>query len=267
MIVVQRNESYAMNYSNSTGNCIVWSTSSATESDTLMTISSAYSGGGVYRFCLPDHNNLYLTADGTTLKWSPLDKNSNYQLFQILEPGATPDSGDSGNHEIYMPHDYNQKEGPSDGFKAAGCACTCGMAVTSFYSGEKYTFAQFRPYYVDYSNAKDPYIVYLWGTPEGYTFVEDGAPKGKDKPSTIAYIKRYIDKGIPPICHCVKVTKSQHWVVPFKYTSGTDWDSIWVLDPADGKRRTMADAMNMSCGGTSGGVDRIKHHPGYSLDG
>ena len=39
------------------------------------------------------------------------------------------------------------------------------------------------------------------------------------------HIKRYIDQGIPPICHCLPVSLSQHWVVPFKYTNGSGWDS------------------------------------------
>lgn len=39
------------------------------------------------------------------------------------------------------------------------------------------------------------------------------------------HIKRYIDQGIPPICHCLPVSLNQHWVVPFKYTNGSGWDS------------------------------------------
>lgn len=142
---------------------------------------------------------------------------------------------------------------------------TCGMDVASFYSGKSYSFADFRNCYEDHSNENPPYVKYLWKTPAGYTFVADNAPSGKNEADTIAYIKRYIDQGIPPICHCLPVTGNQHWVVPFKYTSGSGWDSIWVLDPYLGVERTMAEAMRVSCGGTSGGVDRIMHHPSYSL--
>lgn len=42
---------------------------------------------------------------------------------------------------------------------------------------------------------------------------------------TDTHIKRYIDQGIPPICHCLPVSLNQHWVVPFKYTNGSGWDS------------------------------------------
>ena len=54
---------------------------------------------------------------------------------------------------------------------------------------------------------------------------------GKDSIATAllalqhTHIKRYIDQGIPPICHCLPVSLNQHWVVPFKYTNGSGWDS------------------------------------------
>ena len=50
-----------------------------------------------------------------------------------------------------------------------------------------------------------------------------GAELYTDLPNT--HIKRYIDQGIPPICHCLPVSLNQHWVVPFKYTNGSGWDS------------------------------------------
>lgn len=51
----------------------------------------------------------------------------------------------------------------------------------------------------------------------------DGLPPNRLYGHT--HIKRYIDQGIPPICHCLPVSLNQHWVVPFKYTNGSGWDS------------------------------------------
>lgn len=210
-------------------------------------------------------NNLYLTAEstasGANVKWTGRNTGLN-QVWKLIEKTS---SGGNDEHLIQMPYNYNQKDGPSKGFRAAGCACTCGMDVASFYSGKPYSFADFREHYDDYSNADEPYIIYKWTTPGGYKFEEDKTPSGMNEANTIAYIKRYIDQGIPPICHCLPVSLSQHWVVPFRYESGSGWDSIWVLDPNEGKERRMSEAMDLSCGGTSGGVDRIKHHPNYSL--
>ena len=109
------------------------------------------------------------------------------------------------------------------------------------------------------------YVSYSWGTPEGYTFAVDYNPSSLNEANTIAYIKRYIDQGTPVACHCLKVTKNEHWVIPIEYTSGSGWDSITVFDPYKGVRRSMAEAMNISCGGTSSGVDRIRCHPNHML--
>ena len=263
-IVLQRGGGYyALNYNISNADCIVWHLDSADDDDTVITVDSVISFGGVYYLRLPKHK-AYLTAVGSQLKWMPFTGSAD-QRFMFLEPGTTP----GGTTECEIPGlskwNYNQKDGPSAGFRLQGCACTCGMDVASFYSGKSYSFADFRNCYEDHSNENPPYVKYLWKTPAGYTFVADNAPSGKNEADTIAYIKRYIDQGIPPICHCLPVTGNQHWVVPFKYTSGSGWDSIWVLDPYLGVERTMAEAMRLSCGGTSGGVDRIMHHPSYSL--
>lgn len=263
-IVLQRSGWYALNYSLSDASCIVWHLDAAADEDTVITVEPVVSSGGVFRLRLAARN-VYLTAVNSTLKWLPYTGNGD-QRFMFVEPGSIPGGGKS-EHIIQglNNYNYNQKNGPSAGFKAGGCACTCGIDVTSFYSGKWYSFADFRNYYDDYSGAKNPYIVYSWSTPVGYTFGADKSPNGMNEADMIAYIKRYIDQGIPPICHCLPVTLSQHWVVPFKYTSGFGWDSIWVLDPYMGVERTMDEAMRLSCGGTSGGVDRIMHHPSYSL--
>lgn len=250
-------ERYALNIYLSTGNCDIhtWADNLEDSKINFRTINA--------------NDNLYLTASkaasGGLVTWNASNGSSLQKWKLIKKTGG----GTGTAHEIagLNKYNYNQKAGPSKGFRAAGCACACGMDVTSFYTGKQYSFADFRSYYVDYSSAKNPYIVYNWGTPADFIFVRDEAPNGKNEADTIAYIKRYIDAGIPPICHCLPVNQneSEHWVVPFKYVSGSGWDSIWVLDPYLGVERTMAEAMRLSCGGTSGGVDRIMHREHYDL--
>lgn len=139
------------------------------------------------------------------------------------------------------------------------------MDIASFYSGEQYTFAQFRQYYTDHSNNTDGgYIVYNWGTPK-FTLAADKTVENASEEATIAHIKRYIAQGTPVACHCLPVTLSEHWVVPYAYENKAGWESIRVLDPYQGVKRTMAEAMNLSCGGTSGGVNRIMCNPNYLL--
>lgn len=262
-IVLQRGGGwYALNYNTENTNCIVWHLNSAADKDTVITLEPAVSFGGVYRLKLAQRN-LYLTVVGSSLKWMAFT-NKNDQAFSFVEPGS--DSSSTGFvHEIKMPYNYNQKEGPSSGFRNAGCACTCGMDIASFYSGEQYTFAQFRQYYTDHSNNTDGgYIVYNWGTPK-FTLAADKTVENASEEATIAHIKRYIAQGTPVACHCLPVTLSEHWVVPYAYENKAGWESIRVLDPYQGVKRTMAEAMNLSCGGTSGGVNRIMCNPNYLL--
>ena len=265
-IVLQRGDGwYALNYNTSTAGCIVWHLNSAADSDTVITLEPVVSFGGLYRLKLPAHN-AYLTVVGSELKWLPYTGDGD-QYFLFVEPGSNPGGGGSGEHRIKLPYYYNQKDGPTAGFRNTGCAVTCGMAMTSFYSGKYYSFEVFEPYYDDYtaSYPNAPYVSYSWGTPEGYTFAVDYNPSSLNEANTIAYIKRYIDQGTPVACHCLKVTKNEHWVIPIEYTSGSGWDSITVFDPYKGVRRSMAEAMNISCGGTSSGVDRIRCHPNHML--
>lgn len=167
-------------------------------------------------------------------------------------------NGGSSGHEIpgATRYNYNQKKGPTQSIRDAGCALTCGMDVASFYDNQPYTFGEFEKYWTQNG--------YNWTTPH-FTYALDTAPGGMNEANTIAYIKRYIDAGIPAICHCLPAGKSQHWMVAYKYTSGSGWDSIGVLDPYQGREVSMAEAMQDSCGGTSGGVDQIRHHADYHL--
>ena len=242
--------------------------------DSLIDLQTVDSEKMLYKITLIKHPGLYLTPVGqynnANVRWVKSSK-ENAHIWKLCTSETIDSSGGSSSgtgdykKEITMPYSYNQKDGPSVGFKNAGCACTCAMAVTSFYSGKKYSFDDFKPYYTDHSDAEKPYIYYTWKTPEGYTFSSDMTPSNLNEADTIAYIKKYIDKGIPPMCHCLPVNRSEHWVVAIAYNEGTGWDSLLVLDPYEGVPRSMKDAMEKSCGGTSGGVDRIMHHPNHSL--
>lgn len=237
--------------------------------DELIDLITVDKDNNLYRIKLINYN-LYLTpasnSSGAALTWETAS-NADNQIWKL----CTSQSGGGSSstkfeHEIKMPYSYNQKEGPSSGFLNAGCACTCGMDIASFYSGKWYSFSDFRSYYADYSNNVDGgYVVYSWKTPE-FTLVADETVKNKSEAATIAYIKKYIARNTPVACHCLPVTKSEHWVVPCAYENKTGWESIWVLDPYQGKMRTMAEAMNLSCGGTSSGVDRIMCHPAHLIN-
>lgn len=264
------NSTYALNIwlgTSNYGNCDIhtWSDNLEDSKINFRTVDASNNLYLIQCYRNDADNNLYLTAESTSsganVKWTSRNTSLN-QVWKLIEKTS---SGGNDEHSIQMPYNYNQKDGPSKGFRAAGCACTCGMDVASFYSRKWYSFLDFEDCYTDYSSADKPYIVYSWKTPDNYSFVRDVNPKGMSEADTIAYIKKYIDQGIPPLCHCLPVSRDEHWVVPFKYESGSGWDSIWVLDPNGGAKRRMSEAMDLSCGGTSGGVDRIMHHPNYSL--
>ena len=238
-------------------NCDVYPTA-GNETDCALTFKSS---GTNYKIRLTNYPNRYLTAaspaNGANVYWAAAN-GSSYQLWSyvFVDDGSGPAPGST---EIPMPYSYNQKEGPTVAFQNIGCACTCGMDVAAYYDNRNYSFSDFMPYFTASGG-------YTWQTPQGYRFIKDSSPSGMNEANTIAYIKRYIAAGIPAICHCLPVSGDEHWVVAYKYTSGSGWDSIFVLDPyKDAKNRTMAEAMRLSCGGTSGGVDQIAHHPSHSL--
>lgn len=74
-----------------------------------------------------------------------------------------------------------------------------------------------------------------------------------------AYIKSVIDTGIPPICYCPG--GKGHWMLAFDYTSGSSFEDIIIIDPADGTRKSLAAGMNLSCNGTSLGITKIRKAP------
>ena len=68
-----------------------------------------------------------------------------------------------------------------------------------------------------------------------------------------------IDTGIPPICYCPG--GKGHWMLAFDYTSGSSFEDIIIIDPADGTRKSLAAGMNLSCNGTSLGITKIRKAP------
>lgn len=268
------NNAYGLNiYGRGAGSVCDFFPVSGNESDALIDLLTVDATNNLYRIKMITHD-LYLTpekdASGAKLTWETASGADN-QVWQLCTSQSSGGSSGGGSgstkfvHRIEMPYNYDQKKGPSSGFRNAGCACTCGMDIASFYSNKQYTFAEFRSYYDDYSNNTDGgYVYYHWKTPE-FTMVADETVKNKAEAATIAYIKRYIARDTPVACHCLPVTKSEHWVVPYAYENKAGWGSIRVLDPYQGTTRTMAEAMDLSCGGTSGGVDRIMCHPSHLI--
>jgi hypothetical protein len=101
---------------------------------------------------------------------------------------------------------------------------------------------------------------YTWLTKNGWSFILDTeVAKRPTDAETVAYIKSIIDTGIPPICYCPG--GKGHWMLAFDYTSGSSFEDIIIIDPADGTRKSLAAGMNLSCNGTSLGITKIRKAP------
>lgn len=156
---------------------------------------------------------------------------------------------------LTMPVNCNQKENPGTWVYDSGCALCCGVDLASYFDDTNYTVADFK--------AKGLYSEsgYLFGTPNGYVFDEDSTLQLSEA-DTIKRIKQYIDDDQPVICHAVGSGSHEHWTVAYKYTDGTTWSDIYVLDPAgtkyasSGALRTMQESMKYNS--VTLGVDRLK---------
>ncbi len=94
-IVLQRGEGwYALNYNTLNANCIVWQLDAAEDSDTVITTIPVEGRLDTYYFMLRDRA-LYLTAEGTSLKWMTY-AGEEEQMFTIWEPGTGGDGSDTG---------------------------------------------------------------------------------------------------------------------------------------------------------------------------
>lgn len=257
-IVLQRGDGwYALNYNTSTAGCIVWHLNSAADSDTVITLEPVVSFGGLYRLKLPAHN-AYLTVVGSELKWLPYTGDGN-QYFLFVEPGSNPGGG-TLQKTIDIPVLLSQKSHTDQWFRGAGCAVTAGIMAAAYRDNTIYNIHSFdgtAPSKQPYWTESDGYV--RWETPRGWCFVEDGnVTKYPSDAETVAYIKSIIDMDIPPICHCP--TLDGHWMLAYGYTSGSTFDDIKIVDPADGTRKTLKEGIILSCGsgGLSAGITRIR---------
>lgn len=145
-------------------------------------------------------------------------------------------------------------------FRGAGCAVTAGIMAAAYHDNMIYNIHSFdgtAPSKQPYWTESDGYV--QWETPRGWCFVEDGnVTKYPSDAETVAYIKSIIDMDIPPICHCP--TLDGHWMLAYGYTSGSTFDDIKIVDPADGTRKTLKEGIILSCGsgGLSAGITRIR---------
>lgn len=156
---------------------------------------------------------------------------------------------------LSMPVNCNQKKDPNDTWiYNSGCAVCNGVDIASYFDGTNYTIEDFRNLYNQSTG-------YSWGTPDGYSLVQEGAAQLSEA-DTIKRIKAYIDDNQPVACHAVGSGSKEHWMVAYKYTDGTTWADIFVLDPAgtrgasSGALRTMQAGMNYSSVGL--GVDKFR---------
>ena len=255
------NEAYGLNIygygsdMTAEANCnlaIVGGTTSAASNynDTLIDLLTVDGDQMLYRIKLIKHPGLFLTATSNSnnadVRWMKESGGSN-QLWKLRT--SETGSGSGGGTAIDMPVCLSQKQAPTPWLRDYGCAVTCGIDIASYYDGVNYAFE-------DFSGCWNEERGYFWTTPRGWSLLRDNSPNGMSRADTVAYVKRYIQNGIPAACHCIGANGKEHWVVAYAYGDGSDWNCIQCLDPADGTRKTMQAAMNYSY--VTGGVDRIQ---------
>lgn len=147
--VVQRAGGYyCLNYNDNNGSCIVWHINTAADNDSIFQmVPYADNGHTYYRLKLvgTTSRNLYLTAVGSSLYWRSLT-NDFTQVFEVLEPGATPSIGTSPSGgtttAIPMNVNINQKYASnSDWVKQNGCAVNVNEYLSQMLANIRATFA------------------------------------------------------------------------------------------------------------------------------
>lgn len=229
---------------------------SGNESDALIDLLTVDVSNNLYRIKMINHD-LYLTpasnASNARLTWENASGADN-QVWQLC---TSQNGGGQTTGKIVIPVWLSQKSHSSSWFKNYGCAVTAGIMAAAYHDNTTYNIHSFdgttpsgELYYTeDYG--------YGWETPKGWCFKRDDNPKDiSGDAETVAYIKTYIDNGIPPICLCPGGLG--HWMLAYDYTSGSTFDSIRIIDPADGNEKSLAAGMIYSCGGTSSGITRIQ---------
>lgn len=258
-----RDPSKVMNRHSGNNNAHIWAYDGTAETDKDSLVDTRTDMYGT-RICLVKRG-LYLTkgAADNFLYWnSKLEAASqrSRQYFKIEDA-----NGDSGGNtgditpekSLSIPVVLSQKTHPNTIFQDSGCAVTAGIMAAAFHDGKEYNITSFDNYWNVRTTDYGTYAFYSWMTPKGWSFVEDGqVSKIPGDAQTVEYIKKYIDQGNPPICFCPG--RDGHWMLAYGYTSGSTFDAILIYDPADGMKKTLAQGMDKSCGGTSQGITRIK---------
>lgn len=244
---------YALNIYLSTGNCDIhtWADNLEDSKINFRTINANDNLYQIQNYRNNADNNLYLTASkaasGGLVTWNASNGSSLQKWKLIKKTGG----GTSGG--ITISPRLSQKSHPDSWFKQNGCAVTAGIMAAAYHDNTTYGIQSFDAYW----NSKKGYS---WMTPRGWKFQDDRTPSTiLGDAETVAYIKTYIDRGIPPICYCPG--GSGHWMLAYAYTSGSTFESILIVDPADGNPKTLAAGMRYSCGSTSGGITRIEAAP------
>lgn len=161
--------------------------------------------------------------------------------------------------EIPLLVELCQKDHPDQGFKNAGCAVTAAIMAAALSDRRIYTIRSFDGYVNGQKiwTSNNGSFNYGWRTPNGWSFASDASIGNKaTEASQVALIKQYIDHSICPICYCSG--NQGHWMLAFGYEVGDTYDDIWICDPADGERKSLADGMELSCLGTAAGITQIR---------
>ena len=240
-IVLQRGGGwYALNYNTENTNCIVWHLNSAADKDTVITLEPAVSFGGVYRLKLAQRN-LYLTVVGSSLKWMAFT-NNNDQIFSFVEPGANPGSTKD---EIDLPTNrtYNWSQFTPEVMSICdryGCSLTCLLDIANIFGPRQYSANEI------YQVCKwsDNGLLY-WEIPSscaGKIKADGYNPSGTR--NVFAVAKAQIQANNPIIIK-LKSNSTTHFVVGVGYTgNGASTSELIVLDPGNGRKYTLQEAMN-----------------------
>lgn len=244
---------YALNIYLSTGNCDIhtWADNLEDSKINFRTINANDNLYQIQNYRNNADNNLYLTASkaasGGLVTWNASNGSSLQKWKLIKKTGGSTSGG------ITISPRLSQKSHPNSWFKQKGCAVTAGIMAAAYHDNTTYGIQSFDAYW----NSSDGYS---WMTPRGWKFQDDRTPSTiPGDAETVAYIKTYIDRGIPPICYCPG--GDGHWMLAYAYTSGSTFESIRIVDPADGAEKTLAAGMRYSCGGTGSGITRIEAAP------
>ncbi len=234
--------------------------------DSLIDLLTVNADENLYKITLINHQGLYLTpeskSNNANVKWAKSSREDAH-VWKLCTSETSGGGGTSGGIEIstYL----CQKNHSETWFINNGCAVTAGIMAAAYRDNTTYGIHSFdmsikvddewKPLWTEANG-------YSWYTPRGWQFVEDD--KVYTYPGdaeTVAYIKSIIDQGIPPICYCP--SGDGHWMLAYSYTSGSTFDAIRIIDPADGTEKSLAEGIRFSCGsaGLSAGITRIRKAP------